>query len=125
MLLDMLAVGEECGAGRRAAYFSLQLEDLPDGGSPDADQGTLSFDDFDRTLAALFDREMDFSNTEAAHASTKKFFDFVDENNLDAAGAVVVESQGTAHVAPAPPAHAPPPVNDLTMVIRKKRKVAQ
>ncbi|KAJ1936657.1 hypothetical protein FBU59_004984 [Linderina macrospora] len=128
MLLDMLAVSEECGAGRRAAYFSVQLEGLPEGGSPDADQGTLSLDDFDRVLVALFDGEMDFSGREAARVSTRKFIDFVDTNSLDPAGPIVAASTGAAHAVPAPAApaaHAAPPVNDLTMVIRKKRKVAK
>ncbi|KAJ2310190.1 hypothetical protein H4S02_003559 [Coemansia sp. RSA 2611] len=131
LLLEMLAVSEECGSGHRAAYFSAALpiataspQDSP-GTEETADQGTLSYEDYDQVLVKLFDRQMDFSTSDAALASSKLFVDFVD-SEFDIAP-LVVSTSGPA-VAPNTPATTPAvaaPVNDLSSMIRKKRRVAQ
>ncbi|KAJ1646054.1 hypothetical protein LPJ64_002433 [Coemansia asiatica] len=141
MLLEMLAVSEECGSGRRTAYYSaaLPVGHLQDPSSSSssssssgssakgdntAEQGSLSFDDYDKALIALFDREMDFSTHEAALVSSKRFLDLISASfgipaiTIDTMGKPIVKS------ASEPKQQEPPKVNDLTMAIRKKRKAA-
>ncbi|KAJ2613286.1 hypothetical protein H4S08_002292 [Coemansia sp. RSA 1365] len=129
MLLEMLSVGEECGSGHRAAYISAWLpvksvaEELePSQSEETADQGKLSLEDYDSMLIALFDRAMDFSTADAAATSSRRFIDFLETTfNIKA---VSVSTTGPAIVKPAtlPEQTTAPPVNDLTAVIRKKRK---
>ncbi|KAJ1822221.1 hypothetical protein LPJ56_003110 [Coemansia sp. RSA 2599] len=131
MLLEMLAVSEECGSGRRTAYFSAALpvgrtqglssSDKDDG---TAEQGTLSFDDYDKVLIALFDREMDFSSHETALASSKRFLDFVSASFGISAIAIDTAGKPIEKSASEPKQQEPPTVNDLTMAVRKKRKIA-
>ncbi|KAJ2780750.1 hypothetical protein GGI15_003433 [Coemansia interrupta] len=132
MLLEMLAVSEECGSGRRTAYFTIALpvagQDARSTAAGDAastaEQGLLSFDEYDQILVVLFGHGMDFSSREGAVASSKLFLEFVQDTfsikstTAVSSGAPIVKDAGT---------HAKqqdtPKVNDLTMVIRKKRKV--
>ncbi|KAJ2702960.1 hypothetical protein FB645_004085 [Coemansia sp. IMI 203386] len=132
MLIEMLAVSEECGSGRRAAYYSaaLPVDNRQDSNSSSnidgtAEQGSLSFDDYDKVLIALFDHDMDFSSHEAAVASSKRFLEFISANFniptivIDTAGKPVVKDTSDQKQQ-----QQPAKVNDLTMIIRKKRKVA-
>ncbi|KAJ1958968.1 hypothetical protein GGI12_004587 [Dipsacomyces acuminosporus] len=138
MLLEMVALGEECGSGRRAAYFSVTLPFPSDDngatansssassdGKDNAEKPALSAEDYDKVLVALFDQDMDFSNTESARISTEKLFDFLDTSNFTRTTATattkgqIITTAPKKHEAPAPR------VNDLTMVIRKKRKTTK
>ncbi|KAJ2549909.1 hypothetical protein EV175_004263 [Coemansia sp. RSA 1933] len=140
MLLEMLSVSEECGSGHRTAYISASLpvaclQSLPVELSArrfaTADQGSLSFDNYDDILVALFDREMDFSDTKASISSTARLDAYLDSNHsiqpfvvntngpalsqtarTDAAGNT--SSSGNADTTK---------INDLSMMMRKKRKV--
>ncbi|KAJ2077843.1 hypothetical protein H4R24_004882 [Coemansia sp. RSA 988] len=131
MLLEMLSVSEECGSGHRAAYLSAWLpvkgvtEVLePSLSEATADQGLLSLEDYDNVLIALFDRVMDFSTADAAAAASGRFIDFLDSTfnikpvSASTTGPDVVQEPTTANQAIAPL------VNDLTAVIRKKRKAS-
>ncbi|KAJ1891135.1 hypothetical protein LPJ66_007089 [Kickxella alabastrina] len=130
-LLEMLSVSEECGSGRRTAYFSatLPLRAHLSCASADTDgtaeQGRLSFDDYDRVLVALFDRDMDFSSSASALASSRRFTEYIDTQlgiayvAVDTTGAAVAPRHSETKAKEAPK------VNDLTMSIRKKRKVAE
>ncbi|KAJ2760686.1 hypothetical protein IWQ56_005429, partial [Coemansia nantahalensis] len=84
MLLEMLAVSEECGSGHRTAYFSATLPmaslapaqaDGAASSSEAADQGALSAEDYDNVLVALFDRDMDFSCADGAMRSSRRLAD--------------------------------------------------
>ncbi|KAJ2353201.1 hypothetical protein IWW50_001179 [Coemansia erecta] len=131
MLLEMLAVGEECGSGHRTAYFSaaLPIAAANPRDSPcfeeAADQGTLTFEDYDKMLIALFDREMDFSTTDAAAVSSKRVVEFIDTNFSTPVVLVSTDGPEIAQEAPAAIPAAAPVVNDLSSIIRKKRKVAK
>ncbi|KAJ1730881.1 hypothetical protein LPJ61_002794 [Coemansia biformis] len=144
MLLEMLSVSEECGAGHRTAYFSASLPvalatghpaSAQVGGSPRADQptqasesagqGTLTPEDYDNTLLALFDRDMDFSCSDSAARSSKRLAAYLTATFAIPSVTIATNGPATAHWPPAPRASAPPPVNDLTAAIRKRRKVDQ
>ncbi|KAJ2752983.1 hypothetical protein GGI19_003458 [Coemansia pectinata] len=131
-LLDMLSVSEECGSGHRTAYFmaslplcpgiSAQAGDIAD--SSTASQGHLSFEDYDRILVALFDHEMDFSSTASAYLSSNRLKDYLD-SNFDIP-LISAETTGPAITREPIQAATPynlPTVNDLSTVIRKKRKI--
>ncbi|KAJ1661994.1 hypothetical protein IW140_006236 [Coemansia sp. RSA 1813] len=140
MLLEMLSVSEECGSGHRTAYISASLptenfkhppmELLPQGAAT-ACQGSLSFDDYDDILVALFDRNMDFSDTKASLSSTTRLNSYLDSKY--SIQAVVVKTFGpsvsqrstdtSAGTSPSSKKIDAPKVNDLTMMVRKKRKV--
>ncbi|KAJ2709535.1 hypothetical protein H4R19_004205 [Coemansia spiralis] len=133
MLFEMLAVGEECGAGHRAAYFSaslpmVALPDLPHAdtvadASESADQCALSANEYDNVLLALFDHDMDFSCTNGAVRSSKRLFDALAAVPGTVTVAVSTAGPPASHSATTAVAAAAPPVNDLTAAIRKKRKV--
>ncbi|KAJ2824168.1 hypothetical protein GGI24_003484 [Coemansia furcata] len=131
-LLDMLSVSEECGSGHRTAYFlaslplysgvSVQASDIAD--SSTASQGHLSFDDYDKILIALFNHEMDFSNPASAHSSSSRLFNYLD-GSYDIP-VIEVETVGPATTRDTTQAEKPrelPTVNDLSTMVRKKRKV--
>ncbi|KAJ2811899.1 hypothetical protein FBU31_007687, partial [Coemansia sp. 'formosensis'] len=131
-LLDMLSVSEECGSGHRTAYFlaslplysgvSVQASDIAD--SSTASQGHLSFDDYDKILIALFNHEMDFSNPASAHLSSNRLFNYLD-GSYDIP-VIDVETVGPATTRDTAQAEKPrelPTVNDLSAMVRKKRKV--
>ncbi|KAJ2100849.1 hypothetical protein GGI16_003596 [Coemansia sp. S142-1] len=131
-LLDMLSVSEECGSGHRTAYFMASLPLCPDSNAQTSDiadnstasQGRLSFEDYDKILVVLFDHDMDFSSTASAHLSSNRLKDYLD-TNFDIP-LISVETTGPAITRD--PAQATnscnlPTVNDLSTVIRKKRKV--
>ncbi|PIA17547.1 hypothetical protein COEREDRAFT_14665 [Coemansia reversa NRRL 1564] len=129
MLLDMLSVSEECGSGHRAAYLSAWLpvksfaEVLEASQFEEtADQGKLTLEDYDSMLIALFDRAMDFSTADAASTSSRRFIDFLDTTfnikpvSVSTTGPVIVKATTVSEQITTPL------VNDLTAVIRKKRK---
>ncbi|KAJ2730019.1 hypothetical protein IW152_005414 [Coemansia sp. BCRC 34962] len=131
-LLDMLSVSEECGSGHRTAYFLASLPLCPSIGALTGDiadcgiasQGHLSFEDYDKILVALFSQDMDFSSTASAQSSSSRLKDYLD-SSFDIPF-VDVETAGpatTAGRAQTAKPHEPPVVNDLSTMIRKKRKV--
>ncbi|KAJ2141365.1 hypothetical protein IW136_002300 [Coemansia sp. RSA 678] len=131
MLLEMLAVSEECGSGHRTAYFSAmlpiastQLPGLP-GCNVTADQGSLSFEDYDQVLVAIFDRDMDFSATNAAKTSSRRFTEFIDQKFDIPVVAVATNGPVIALNPPVVAPNTPPAVNDLSSMVRKKRKVTK
>ncbi|KAJ1670451.1 hypothetical protein GGF38_001515, partial [Coemansia sp. RSA 25] len=86
-------------------------------------QGHLSLEDYDKALIALFDQEMDFSNTESARLSSKRLMEYLD-SNFDIP-AIDVETAGPATTrGPIQDAKVCelPVVNDLSTMVRKKRK---
>ncbi|KAJ2498903.1 hypothetical protein IWW47_003423 [Coemansia sp. RSA 2052] len=130
-LLDMLSVSEECGSGHRTAYFSASLplysgtctQASSSASCSTASQGHLSLEDYDKALIALFDQEMDFSNTESARLSSKRLMEYLD-SNFDIP-AIDVETAGPATTrGPIQDAKVCelPVVNDLSTMVRKKRK---
>ncbi|KAJ2697127.1 hypothetical protein H4218_004151 [Coemansia sp. IMI 209128] len=131
-LLDMLSVSEECGSGHRTAYFSASLPLCPDIGAlagaiancGTASQGHLSFEDYDKILVVLFDKDMDFSSTASALSSSSRLMGYLD-SSFDIPF-IDVETTGpaiSADRAQAPKPQEPPAVNDLSMMVRKRRKV--
>ncbi|KAI8318849.1 hypothetical protein GQ54DRAFT_299808 [Martensiomyces pterosporus] len=145
MLLEILSVSEECGSGRRTAYFSASLplprnsvkmaNSLAAAADPapntTAGQSPLSFEDYDKVLIELFDENMDFSTTVQARNSSKRLFDFLDAQFSIQPTAVSTSGKAPVKAMPGPPGaeepkkHEAPKVNDLTMAIRKKRKVVK
>ncbi|KAI9499750.1 histone acetylation protein-domain-containing protein [Coemansia spiralis] len=141
MLLEMLSVSEECGSGHRTAYFSASLPLAPTASTSSpplparriatADQGSISFEDYDNVLIALFDHEMDFSNTKAALASSARLAEVLDSKHsipvvsIETAGTSIKPKYDASISENATGAATTPKINDLTMVIRKKRKVAK
>ncbi|KAJ2741042.1 hypothetical protein GGI20_005459 [Coemansia sp. BCRC 34301] len=129
-LLDMLSVSEECGSGHRAAFFAASLPlypgtlTYPSANGNTASQGHLSLEDYDKILIALFAREMDFSNTESARLSSSRLVEYLDANfdiphtSLETTGPTILRAL---------PHEARPedisPVNDLSTMVRKRRKV--
>ncbi|KAJ2567971.1 hypothetical protein GGH12_000102 [Coemansia sp. RSA 1822] len=131
MLLEMLAVSEECGSGHRTAYFSVmlpiattKLSELPRC-EETADQGSLSFEDYDQVLVTIFDRDMDFSATDAAKTSSRRFTEFIDQKFDIPVVAVTTNGPAIAHKPLAAAPSTPPAVNDLSSMVRKKRKVTK
>ncbi|KAJ2667492.1 hypothetical protein IW148_000187 [Coemansia sp. RSA 1199] len=131
MLLEMLAVSEECGSGHRTAYFSVmlpiattKLSELPRC-EETADQGSLSFEDYDQVLVTIFDRDMDFSATGAAKTSSRRFTEFIDQKFAIPVVAVTTNGPAIAHKPLAAAPSTPPAVNDLSSMVRKKRKVTK
>ncbi|KAJ2517277.1 hypothetical protein GGI11_003197 [Coemansia sp. RSA 2049] len=140
MLFEMLAISEECGSGHRTAYISASIpvaslsplpSDLPEQSVDTADEGALSFDAYDDILVALFDHEMDFSDREKSASSTARLDAYLDSKHsipvvtVTTSGPPISQkSTGTSlGNNPSGSAAAAPKVNDLTMAVRKKRKV--
>ncbi|KAJ1720169.1 hypothetical protein LPJ53_005173 [Coemansia erecta] len=132
MLLEMLAVSEECGSGRRTAYFTIALPVLRQSTSltaagdtaSTAEQGLLSFDEYDQILVVLFGHNMDFSSRDGAVASSKLFLEFArDTFNIKSTTAITSGAPIIKDAATHSKQQDAPKVNDLTMAIRKKRKV--
>ncbi|KAJ2498530.1 hypothetical protein GGH96_004254 [Coemansia sp. RSA 1972] len=131
MLLEMLAVSEECGSGHRTAYFSAmfpiattQSSELPDC-NVTADQGPLSFEDYDQVLVTIFDRDMDFSATNAAKTSSRRFTKFIDQKFDIPVVAVATNGPAINHKPLVIATSTSPAVNDLSSMVRKKRKVTK
>lgn len=123
-LLDMLAVSEECGSGHPAAYFSasMPLIEKPAQESNGRQCSKLTFDDFDDILIKLFDHKMDFSDHKSSVQSTTKFLDYLD-TKFDTSLTTVKttgESANAGHHTPTK--DVPQAVNDLTMMVRKKKR---
>ncbi|KAJ2718964.1 hypothetical protein GGI07_005490 [Coemansia sp. Benny D115] len=136
-LVDMLALSEECGAGRRAAFFSISVpfgpapahrEDAQDGCS--AEPGRLTSADFSALMVALFKESMDFSTLNAARVSSERLDAFIASRFTTTNGACSIfsadiDTQGPALVRAQPVSAAQPvAANDMTTLVRKKRKVA-
>ncbi|KAJ1749970.1 hypothetical protein LPJ79_003290 [Coemansia sp. RSA 1821] len=125
MLLEMLAIGEECGSGHRTAFFSAALPIAPASlkDAPKFDetavQGTLSFADYDKMLVVLFGHNMDFSTSKLAAESSKTMMEYLRSINVSS---TQVKTGGLAITTEKPPAVAP--VNDLSSIVRKKRKTS-
>ncbi|KAJ2454663.1 hypothetical protein EV183_001411 [Coemansia sp. RSA 2336] len=125
MLLEMLAIGEECGSGHRTAFFSAalpiasaSLQDAPKFDET-ASQGSLSFADYDKILVVLFDHKMDFSSSKLAAESSKTIMEHLQSLNISP---TQVETNGPAIATLQPSAVTP--VNDLSSIVRKKRKTS-
>ncbi|KAJ2156846.1 hypothetical protein GGF46_004908 [Coemansia sp. RSA 552] len=132
MLLEMLAVTEECGSGRRTAYFSA---DMPisapacpeaSNAASTADQGSLTFEEYDQILTVLFDREMDFSSLDAATKSSERVTEYLSSQFGITPAVVTTDGQDAVQaLSAAAGVGSPPPVNDLSTAIRKRRKTSK
>ncbi|KAJ2654873.1 hypothetical protein IWW48_005847 [Coemansia sp. RSA 1200] len=140
MLFEMLAISEECGSGHRTAYISASIpvaslsplpSDLPEQSVDTADEGALSFDEYDDILVALFDHEMDFSDREKSASSTARLDAYLDSKysipvvTVTTSGPPISQKSNGTSLGnnPSGSAAVAPKVNDLTMAVRKKRKV--